>query len=105
MIFTLKWLKEYLSFESNVEELCERLTSLGLEVEKTNNPKKNFNGLKVAKIESIRSQMDRRIEQSLDEVILPPTANDLKGAPPKPLVLLIIFWMERAWVMKYLFII
>ena len=31
-------------------------------------------------IESIRSQMDRRIEQSLDEVILPPTANDLKGA-------------------------
>lgn len=31
-------------------------------------------------IDSIRSQMDRRMEQSLDEVILPPTANDLKGA-------------------------
>ena len=31
-------------------------------------------------IESIRSQMDRRMEQSLDEVILPPTANDLKAS-------------------------
>ena len=31
-------------------------------------------------IEGIKSQMDRRIEQSLDEVILPPTANDLQRA-------------------------
>ena len=31
-------------------------------------------------IDNIKSQVDRRIEQSLDEVILPPTANDLQRA-------------------------
>ena len=54
MIFTLKWLKEYLTFENSVEELCQRLTSLGLEVERTNNPKKDLKGLKIVKIESVR---------------------------------------------------
>ena len=31
-------------------------------------------------IEGIKSQIDRRMEQKLDEVILPPTANDLQRA-------------------------
>ena len=29
-------------------------------------------------IDGIKDQMDRRMEQTLDEVILPPTANDLE---------------------------
>ena len=54
MIFTLKWLKEYLNFDNSVEELCQRLTSLGLEVERINNPKQDLDGLKVVKIQSVK---------------------------------------------------
>ena len=42
MKFTFKWLKEYLNFDSSPEDLCEKLTSLGLEVEVLKNPKKVF---------------------------------------------------------------
>ncbi len=53
MRFTLAWLKEYLEFESTVEDLCEKLTSIGLEVEELKNPKKNLDGFTVSEIVEI----------------------------------------------------
>ena len=41
MRFTLAWLKEYLEFDSSVDSLCQKLTSIGLEVEEVKNPKKD----------------------------------------------------------------
>ena len=42
MKFTLAWLKEYLDFKSSVEDLCEKLTSIGLEVENVKDPKNHL---------------------------------------------------------------
>ena len=53
MRFTLAWLKEYLNFDSSVNELCEKLTSIGLEVENFKNPKEDLNKFLVAEIVSI----------------------------------------------------
>ena len=50
MKFTLAWLKEYLEFESTVEDLCEKLTSIGLEVEELKNPKKAWMDLQFLKL-------------------------------------------------------
>ena len=33
MKFTLSWLKDHLETEASLEEICERLTAIGLEVE------------------------------------------------------------------------
>ena len=33
MKFTLSWLKDHLETEASLEEICERLTTIGLEVE------------------------------------------------------------------------
>ena len=53
MRFTLAWLKEYLDFQSSVEELCEKLTSIGLEVEDCKNTKKNLDNFIVSQVEDI----------------------------------------------------
>ena len=53
MRFTLAWLKEYLDFKSTPEELCEKLTSLGLEVENYQNPKRYLVGFVVSEIINI----------------------------------------------------
>ena len=42
MRFTLAWLREHLEFKSSVEDLCNQLTSIGLEVEQVKNPKENL---------------------------------------------------------------
>ena len=55
MRFTLAWLKEHLDFQSSVEDLCEKLTSIGLEVEELKNPKKNLEQFIVSEILDIRS--------------------------------------------------
>ena len=47
MKITLKWLREYLEFECSIVELSQRLTNLGLEVEKIENPFCLLNGFKV----------------------------------------------------------
>ena len=54
MKFTLKWLKEYLNFDSSVEELCQKLTSIGLEVENLENPKDQLSNFIVSKIVDIK---------------------------------------------------
>ncbi len=53
MRFTLAWLKEHLEFDSSVEDLCKKLTSIGLEVEDCKNPKKNLDGFIVSQIKDI----------------------------------------------------
>ena len=42
MKFTLGWLRDYLEFDLPVSELCERLTSIGLEVEDFFDPQKKY---------------------------------------------------------------
>ena len=55
MKFTLAWLKEYLDFKSSVEDLCEKLTSIGLEVENVKNPKNHLSEFLVSEILSINA--------------------------------------------------
>ena len=50
MKFTVGWLKDYLEFDYSVEELCNKLTDIGLEVEKVLSPSKNLKDFKIAKI-------------------------------------------------------
>ena len=53
MKFTLGWLRDYLEFDSSIDELCEQLTRIGLEVESFSDPKEKFRGFVVAKINDI----------------------------------------------------
>ena len=53
MKFTLAWLKEYFDFKSSVEDLCEKLTSIGLEVENVKDPKNHLSEFLVSEILSI----------------------------------------------------
>ena len=41
MRFTIGWLKEHLEFQSSIDDLCEKLTSIGLEVEECKDLKKS----------------------------------------------------------------
>ena len=50
MKFTVGWLKDYLEFDSSVTDLCNKLTDIGLEVEKVLDPSKNLRNFKIARI-------------------------------------------------------
>ena len=50
MKFTVGWLKDYLEFDSSVTDLCNKLTDIGLEVEKVVDPSKNLKNFKIARI-------------------------------------------------------
>ncbi|MDF2965362.1 MAG: pheT [Rickettsiaceae bacterium] len=50
MKFTLSWLKTFLDTESSLQEICERLTILGLEVEEVIDRAKDLGSFKVAEI-------------------------------------------------------
>ncbi|WP_166041448.1 phenylalanine--tRNA ligase subunit beta [Sphingosinicella sp. YJ22] len=50
MKFTLSWLKEHLDTDASLEEVVERLNSLGLEVEGVDNPGEKLAAFKVAEI-------------------------------------------------------
>lgn len=50
MQFTVSWLKEYLNTEATTEEIAEKLTSVGLEVEKITDPSKGLSEFTVARI-------------------------------------------------------
>ena len=53
MRFTLGWLKEHLEFKSSVDELCEKLTSIGLEVEECKDLRKSLCNFVVSEIVDI----------------------------------------------------
>ena len=55
MRFTLAWLKEYLEFDSSIDSLCQKLTSIGLEVEEVKNPKNDLNKFIVSEVVEINS--------------------------------------------------
>src|ERR1051326_2344691 len=50
MKITLNWLKQYVQFNWSPQELAERLTMLGIEVEGVKRLKGEFDGVVVAKI-------------------------------------------------------
>ena len=52
MKFTVGWLKDYLDYKDTNENLCKKLTSLGLEVELFNDPREKLK--KFFSIKSIR---------------------------------------------------
>lgn len=52
MKFTLSWLKEYLDTDASVQEISEKLTMLGLEVDGVEDKAKDFAAFKVAYVKS-----------------------------------------------------
>ncbi len=50
MKFTLSWLKEYLDTQASLEEICEKLTNIGLEVESIEDKAKSLSSFSVAQI-------------------------------------------------------
>lgn len=50
MKFTLKWLKEHLETDAGLEEIGERLTMLGLEVEDISDPSEGLAGFRTARV-------------------------------------------------------
>ncbi len=58
MKFTLSWLKEHLDTTASVDEICEALTDLGLEVEDVVNPAETLKAFTLAKIEAAEQHPD-----------------------------------------------
>ncbi|HPV72789.1 MAG TPA: hypothetical protein PLZ33_04580, partial [Smithellaceae bacterium] len=54
MLVSLKWLKDYIDLELSAEELADRLTMAGLEVDEIQTLAPKFSGVVVAKILSVR---------------------------------------------------
>ncbi|WP_298676361.1 phenylalanine--tRNA ligase subunit beta [uncultured Lentibacter sp.] len=50
MKFTLSWLKDHLDTQASVEEICDALTDLGLEVEGVENPAERLKAFTLAKV-------------------------------------------------------
>lgn len=50
MKFSLNWLKDHLDFDMGLEELCEKLTRLGLEVEEVTDITETLKNFKVAEV-------------------------------------------------------
>lgn len=58
MKFTLSWLKEHLDTTATVEEICDTLTDLGLEVEEVVNPAEALKAFTLAKIDAAEQHPD-----------------------------------------------
>ena len=52
MKFTLSWLKHLLNTEASLEQICDKLTAIGLEVESVEDRAKKYEAFKVAYVES-----------------------------------------------------
>ena len=50
MKFTLSWLKDHLDTHASVDEICEALTDLGLEVEGVENPAERLKSFTLGKV-------------------------------------------------------
>ena len=50
MKFTLSWLKEYLDTDASLEEIVERLTMIGLEVEEVTNRADRLKPFRIARV-------------------------------------------------------
>ena len=58
MKFTLSWLKEHLDTNASVDEICDTLTKIGLEVEEVVNPASQLEGFNTARIEKVENHPD-----------------------------------------------
>ncbi|MCI5060305.1 MAG: phenylalanine--tRNA ligase subunit beta [Alphaproteobacteria bacterium] len=58
MKFTLGWLKEHLDTDASLEEITDKLTALGLELEGVENPAEKFAPFKVTYVESAEKHPD-----------------------------------------------
>ncbi len=58
MKFTLGWLREHLEFDATVDEVAERLTAIGLEVEGVENAGDRLAGFRVARVVSASPHPD-----------------------------------------------
>lgn len=58
MKFTLSWLKEYLNTDKSLEEICDRLTAIGLELEGCDDPAASFAPFKVAEVTDAKPHPD-----------------------------------------------
>lgn len=58
MKFTLSWLKEHIETNANLDEICETLTRIGLEVEEVYNPAEGLKDFVSARIESVENHPD-----------------------------------------------
>ena len=58
MKFTLSWLKEHLDTNANIDEICDTLTKIGLEVEEVVNPASQLEGFNTARIEKVENHPD-----------------------------------------------
>ncbi len=58
MKFTLNWLKRHLDTTASLDEICEKLTSIGLEVENLKDPAAQYAPFKVAYVESAEKHPD-----------------------------------------------
>jgi len=56
--FTLSWLKQPLETEASLDEIVERLTMLGLEVESVEDPAKKLGVFSVAKVLEAKPHSD-----------------------------------------------
>ncbi|MCP5038690.1 MAG: phenylalanine--tRNA ligase subunit beta [Rhodobacteraceae bacterium] len=58
MKFTLSWLKDHLDTDATVDEICEALTDLGLEVEDVINPADALKNFTIGKVKSAQKHPD-----------------------------------------------
>ena len=58
MKFTLSWLKRHLDTDASLEEICAKLTAIGLELEGLEDPAADFAPFKVAYVESAEKHPD-----------------------------------------------
>lgn len=58
MKFTLSWLKDHLETNSSLEEILDKLTLIGLEVEEVSNPAEELSNFVIAKIETAEKHPD-----------------------------------------------
>jgi len=58
MKFTLSWLKEHLDTDADLEEICDKLTMVGLEVEHVENPAAKFAAFKTARVIEAKQHPD-----------------------------------------------
>ncbi|HGG04650.1 MAG TPA: phenylalanine--tRNA ligase subunit beta [Aliiroseovarius sp.] len=58
MKFTLSWLKDHLETDASVDEICEALTDLGLEVEEVINPADTLSGFTIGKVKKAEKHPD-----------------------------------------------
>lgn len=58
MKFTLSWLKDYLETDKSLDEICERLTAIGLELESLDDPSATYAPFKVAEVVAAKPHPD-----------------------------------------------